>query len=123
MPKTNAFFPAGVPHCDSCDNTIILTVDEFEAIRLIDQQGYSQLECGNYMQVARTTVQMIYNSARKKLADALVDGLPIRIEGGDYVLCGDETEFCGCPACRKASGECTGECIHSECACHHPELF
>ena len=121
MPKTNAFFPAGTMHCDNCEDAIILTVDEFEAIRLIDHQGYSQLKCGDHMQVARTTVQMIYNSARKKLAAALVDGLPIRIEGGDYTLYGIDTEFRGCPACRKASGECTGECARSECACHHPE--
>ena len=64
----------------NCDTAVILTIDEYEAIRLIDKLGYSQEECGNYMQVARTTVQMIYNTARKKLADALVDGLAIRIE-------------------------------------------
>ena len=63
---------------------MVLNVDEYEAIRLIDRQGFSQEECSAYMQVARTTVQMIYNSARKKLAAALVDGLPLRIEGGSY---------------------------------------
>lgn len=98
MPKTNEFFPVGNPNCETA---VILTVDEYEAIRLIDKLGYSQEECGSYMQVARTTVQMIYNSARKKLADALVDGLAIRIEGGDYQLCEGEEEFCGCPSCRK----------------------
>lgn len=110
MPKTNEFFPVGNPDCDT---TVILTVDEYEAIRLIDKLGYSQEECGSYMQVARTTVQMIYNSARKKLADALVDGLAIRIEGGDYQLCEGEEEFCGCPSCRKHHHQCP----RSQAAC------
>ena len=78
---------------------VILTVDEFETIRLIDQQGFSQEECGRYMEVARTTVQMIYNSARKKIADAMVSGLPLRIEGGDYQLCDQRGPRCGSDGC------------------------
>jgi len=85
---------------------VILTVDEYEAIRLIDRQGFSQEECGAYMQVARTTVQAIYNAARKKLADALVDGLPLRIEGGDYQLCDGTEEYCGCGGCRRHRRSC-----------------
>lgn len=65
MPQIREFFPAG---SSSCDFAVILTVDEYEAIRLIDRQGFSQEECSSYMQIARTTVQMIYNSARQKLA-------------------------------------------------------
>ena len=66
--------------------TVILTVDEFEAIRLVDKEGVSQAECGIYMNVSRATAQRIYAAARRKLADALVEGLPILIEGGDYQL-------------------------------------
>lgn len=95
---TQEFRPVGEP---ACEKMVVLTVDEYEAIRLIDRQGFSQEECSSYMQVARTTVQMIYNSARKKLADALVDGLAIRIEGGDYQLCDGKEEYCGCGGCRK----------------------
>ena len=80
---------------------VILSVDEYEAIRLIDRQGFSQEECSSYMKVARTTVQSIYNSARKKLAIALVDALPLRIEGGDYQLCDGKEEFCDCGGCKK----------------------
>lgn len=98
MPQTREFRPVGGGMNES---TVILTVDEYETIRLIDKQGFSQEECSAYMQVARTTVQMIYNSARKKLASALVDGLPLRIQGGDYQLCDGEEEFCDCGGCRK----------------------
>lgn len=98
MPGTIEFQPIGGKRCKAA---VTLTVDEYEAIRLIDKQGFSQEECGSYMQVARTTVQLIYNTARKKLADALVDGLSIRIEGGDYQLCDGSEAFCDCGGCRR----------------------
>lgn len=76
---------------------MVLALDEYEAIRLIDWEGLSQEQCSERMQIARTTAQKIYESARFKLSQALVEGLPLRIEGGAYRLC-DGREACsqGC---------------------------
>ncbi len=65
---------------------VILTVDEYETIRLVDKEGISQEECGVYMNVSRATAQRIYATARRKIAHSLVEGLPLQIEGGDYLL-------------------------------------
>lgn len=55
-------------------NKIVLNVDEFEVIRLIDLEGLTQQECSEQMGVARATVQAIYARSRKKLALFLVSG-------------------------------------------------
>ena len=98
LPHEKEFIPA-----NGCNGRpfIVMTVDEYETIRLIDKEGFSQEECSAYMQVARTTVQQIYTSARKKLAIAIVDGLPIRIEGGNYQLCDGKEGYCRCGGCKK----------------------
>ena len=53
------------------------------------------------MKIARTTVQQIYDSTRKKIAHSLVEGLPLKIEGGDYRLCDGKEDYCGCGGCLK----------------------
>ena len=72
-------------HSDRTD-VLVMTLDEFETIRLIDKCGLTQEQCAVRMGVARTTVTAIYDSARKKLADSLVDGTILQIGGGHYRL-------------------------------------
>ncbi len=91
FPQTLEFTPAGD---EEGKEPVVLTVDEYEAVRLIDKEGLSQAQCSLRMRVARTTVQKIYDSARKKLADALTDGRPLKIEGGEYQVCDGTNRYC-----------------------------
>ncbi|UCC95780.1 MAG: DUF134 domain-containing protein [Candidatus Omnitrophota bacterium] len=59
-----------------------LTLDEFEAVRLSDLEGFAQEEVSKKMRVHRSTISRILDSAHKKIADALVNVKAIRIEGG-----------------------------------------
>ena len=72
---------------EGSDEVILLTADEYEAIRLIDREGLSQSECAVRLNVARTTAQLIYNTARKKIADSIVLGKALQIGGGNYTVC------------------------------------
>lgn len=74
------------PDQDKANDTVTMSLDEFETIRSIDYQGKTQEQCAQEMNVARTTVTAIYDSARKKLAAALVEGRRIIISGGNYTL-------------------------------------
>ncbi len=65
---------------------VLLRLDEYETIRLIDHDGLTQEQCAAQMGVARTTVTTMYDNARKKLAAALVDGRRLQIAGGSYRL-------------------------------------
>jgi predicted DNA-binding protein (UPF0251 family) len=85
LPERNRFGPLDANADER--NQITMTVDEYEAIRLIDLEGFTQEECAKQMNVARTTVQGIYVEARKKLAELLVNGKVLLIEGGEYRLC------------------------------------
>ena len=89
------------PQSGENSKPVILTVDEFEVIRLIDREGFSQEDAGIQLGVGRTTVQKIYETARKKLADTLVLGLPLKIEGGDYRLCNGSDTTCPRHNCDK----------------------
>ncbi|QEK11529.1 DUF134 domain-containing protein [Crassaminicella thermophila] len=89
MPKIDVFGPC--IRDININETIQMTLEEFETIRLIDYEGLSQEECGQIMGVARSTIQRIYNDARKKIADSIINGKYLKIKGGNYKLC-DEIE-------------------------------
>ena len=91
LPGVNRFGP--LDFSVDKDHFVLLSVDEYETIRLIDFEGLTQEECSNQMHVARTTVQGIYQAARKKIAEALVNGKILRIEGGDYKICDGEEDY------------------------------
>jgi len=66
----------------SPESIVVLSLDEFEAIRLLDYEGLSQIQAARKMHVHRSTVSRIATSARKKLIQALVEIKSLRIEGG-----------------------------------------
>lgn len=99
LPDSNLFGPLNAP-IDQ-DHFVTMSVDEYETIRLIDLEGFTQEECANQMNIARTTVQGIYTDARKKIAESLVNGKVLKIEGGDYKLCDGLEKSCGGGGCRR----------------------
>lgn len=106
MPGCGRFAPAQPGRLPAVE----MGVDEYECIRLIDLEGLTQEECAARMQVARTTAQAIYNSARRKLALCLVQGRELLIQGGNYDLCGEAGRMCGSGCChphecRRGCGE------------------
>ena len=82
IPSNNKYGPLGVKNKDY----INMTLDEYETIRLIDYEGFNQEDCALQMNVARTTVQGIYASAREKIAKSLITGKILLIEGGNYQI-------------------------------------
>ena len=93
LPDINRFGPLETTYDNM--NYISMTVDEYETIRLIDLEGFTQEECAEQMKIARTTVQGIYIEARRKIADSLVNSKVLIIEGGEYQLCDDISDGCG----------------------------
>ena len=78
MPAFRSFSPDDAPDAEA----IRLTLDEYETLRLMDAEGLNQEACASRMNVARTTVTAIYESARRKIATALVQGKRLQIAGG-----------------------------------------
>ncbi|MBF0111904.1 MAG: DUF134 domain-containing protein [Desulfamplus sp.] len=83
-PEVSYFKPRGIPMLDLME--VSLTVDEREAIRLADLQGHSHEEGGEMMAVSRATFGRILRHARKVIADAIINGKAIKIEGGNYEI-------------------------------------
>lgn len=104
-PAYERFSPEGIP----AGERVVLTLDEYETIRLIDLEKMTHVECAAQMGVARSTVSDIYETAREKIADSIVNGKVMLIAGGNYVLCdGESAGSCGMKCCRMRGGQATG---------------
>lgn len=114
----------------------ILKLEELEAIRLKDLEGMEQEECASRMEVSRPTFQRILISAREKIADSLINGKSILIEGGNFTLniCPVKCSGCGkewmesfenldaikngeyvCPSCGSDQVSCGQNCEGKVC--------
>jgi len=83
-PPCVIFKPAGIPRFIL--EEICLTLDELESLRLADLEGLYHEEAAQKMNISRQTFGRIIESARRKTADALVQGKAIRIEGGEVIM-------------------------------------
>lgn len=113
-PNTRYFKPRGIPMVNL--EEVILSVDEIEAIRLADLEGLYQEDAAHHMNISRQTFGRILSSARKKIAESIIKGKALRIDGGDYIMADQlfQCSDCGyiwhvsldlgkpvnCPACR-----------------------
>jgi predicted DNA-binding protein (UPF0251 family)/predicted Fe-Mo cluster-binding NifX family protein len=79
-PAQFCYKPAGIPAADL--EEVVLFLDEYEALRLADYEGLQQEEAASRLEVSRQTFGRIVTSARKKIADVLVNGKALRIVGG-----------------------------------------
>lgn len=91
VPDKNYFKPRGIPAFDL--EEVVLSLDEYEAIRLADYEQLYQEEAAPRMNISRQTFGRIIEEAHKKIADVLMNGKALKIEGGEVSL--DETKLCG----------------------------
>ena len=101
MPAVSEFVQTGMEAAQGPE--VVITVEEYEVIRLLDRENLTQEECAAQMEVSRPTVQLLYNSARQKLASFLIDGGRLKIQGGVFRLCERQDGGCrrmdGRPGC------------------------
>ncbi len=83
-PGVTYFKPRGVPLVEL--DEVELSVEEFEALRLKDLEGKEQTKAAKAMGISQPTLNRLLSSARKKIAEALVEGKAIMIKGGNYSL-------------------------------------
>jgi len=113
MPGKTCFHPEGAK--PSSFEEVFLTLDEYEAIRLADLKGLYQEQAASQMNVSRQTFGRIIEAARRKVADVLVNGKILKIEGGSVSMKAERPVRC--PRCRRAfSPDCSKR---DEMSCPH----
>jgi len=120
-PDVSYFKPRGIPMIDL--EEVVLTVDEREAVRLADLQGFSHEDAGKEMGVSRATFGRIVKRARKIIADALIHGKAIRVEGGNFRMVQERRIFL-CQACEHRWEEPHGTGHPGTCpACKGDDIY
>lgn len=113
MPGRSCYQPEGV--ASSSLDKVLLTLDEYEAIRLADLEGLYQEKAASRMNISRQTFGRIIKAAHRKVADVLVNGKVLRIAGGSVSM--TAVEPVRCPRCRQAfSPDCNKQ---NEMSCPH----
>ena len=105
VPKIQLFSPSNI----ESNETITMTLDEYEVLRLIDLEGLTQEECAKQMNISRPSVSSICESAHQKVADMIVHGKQLHIDGGHITIC-ERSENC-CGTCGK------GNCLTCKQTC------
>ena len=119
-PEISYFKPRGIPMIDL--EEVKLTVDEREAIRLADLMGLAHEDAGQKMGVSRATFGRIIQRARKTVADALIHGKAIHVDGGNYKIAQRSRIFV-CHDCHHQWEEPRGTGRPSNCPkCNHASL-
>jgi predicted DNA-binding protein (UPF0251 family) len=97
VPDKNYFKPKGIP--SSLLEEVVLALDELEAVRLADFEGLYQEQAAGRMNISRQTFGRIIATAHKKIADVLINGKALKIEGGEIAV--QEMKHWKCKKCRK----------------------
>jgi predicted DNA-binding protein (UPF0251 family) len=120
-PKISYFKPRGIPMVDLSE--VHLTVDEREALRLADLDGLSHEDSGQCMGVSRATFGRILHKARQTVADALINGKAIKVDGGNYKMI-EETRRFSCRKCQHQWDEPLGTGRPEVCpACGQDDFY
>ena len=136
QPNVTYFKPAGIPMANLKET--VLSFDELEAIRLIDSKKMEQHNAGKKMNISQSTLSRLLRTGRKKLADALIKGQAIKIQGGNFKISQPRSEhfktsvsggrgrmggfaagpggICKCPKCGYEEPQIRGQpCINKTC--------
>ncbi|AGY54448.1 hypothetical protein BRDCF_p1821 [Bacteroidales bacterium CF] len=117
VPSFKVFKPVGQ---DESVSPVIMYLEEYEAIRLSDYMNLSQVESASVMGVSRPTYARIYDNARKKIAEAFVNGKPVVFEGGKVYF---DSSWYHCKNCLCSFNHLNPELPVKKCAfCGSPKV-
>lgn len=109
-PAFNLFLPSFCCSSEEAAGTdaVVLTIDEYEVLRLVDFEGLTHSECARQMNISRTTATEICEAARRKTASSLVLGKKLYISGGNWELCSGGRDDCYKSVCFRNEADADG---------------